>query len=315
MKLRNSRRKRIIKYADTNKKGIEIAPYYKPLLPKSAYDIMIVDVFDTKELRRRAKADPLIDDTSQIEPVDLVGDASDIERLVGNAGLKEEIAFIVSSHNFEHLPNPIKFLRGCSAILQPGGVVSMAVPDGRACFDFFRMPTRLSDWLAAYHEDRKQPSAEVIFDARSQQSMYMKRGKLRPACGIGRDAPKNFIASQTLAADYDNYLHAKLNPEMYQDSHCSVFFPETIELMLRDLLYLGIIDLEIIEITHTKGHEFMIHLRKPLKPNSETEADFYRKRGQLLKRITKELGAAPYQWTRLLMRPDRIFRRLISEIR
>lgn len=315
MRLRPPRIKRILKYADLTQKGIEVAPYYKPLVSKAEHDVLIIDVFDTEELRRRGQADPLIDDTSRIEPVDMVGDASDIERLVTDAGYAGKIGYIVSSHNFEHLPNPIKFLRGCSAILKPGGVVSMAVPDGRACFDFFRMPTRLSDWLAAYHEDRRQPSAETLFDALSLQSMYFKRGKLRPACTIGRDAPKRFVASHRLAETYDTYLQAKAGPTEYQDAHCSVFFPETAELMLRDLKFLGLLDLEIIEISKSKGHEFIIHLRKPETASTETEADFYARRDALMFRVSHNLGAAPYHWSRMLTRPDRLLRRLVSAIR
>ncbi|MFN4058166.1 MAG: methyltransferase domain-containing protein [Roseinatronobacter sp.] len=315
MRLRSPRIKRILKHADLTQKGIEVAPYYKPLVSKAKHDVLIIDVFETDELRRRAEADPLIEDTSRIEPVDLVGDASDIERLVTDAGHAGQIAYIVSSHNFEHLPNPIKFLRGCSAILKPGGVVSMAVPDGRACFDFYRMPTRLSDWLAAYHEDRRQPSAETLFDALSLQSMYLKRGKLRPACGIGRDSPRRFIANHKLAETYDLYKQVKADPGGYRDAHCSVFFPETVELMLRDLNFLGLLDLEIIEVSKSKGHEFIIHLRKPKTPSSEPEKAFYTRRDALMARITQNLGAAPYHWTRLLMRPDRLIRRLVSLMR
>jgi hypothetical protein len=74
MKIKSSRLQNILKYADTRKKGIEVAPYYKPIVSKKDGDVLIIDVFDTDELRRRAEIDPLITDTSKIEPVDLVGD-------------------------------------------------------------------------------------------------------------------------------------------------------------------------------------------------------------------------------------------------
>ena len=38
----------------------------------------------------------------------------------------------------------------------------MAIPDRRACFDYFRPLTRLSDWIQAFVEDRSRPSSAQI---------------------------------------------------------------------------------------------------------------------------------------------------------
>lgn len=310
------RKQQLIKHCRLDGKGIEVAPYFKPILRKSEADILIIDVFDTEELRRRAAADPLIDDAMipNIEPVDFVGDASNIEALVGGAGLAGQIDFVLSSHNFEHLPNPVKFLRGCQAILRPGGVISMAVPDGRACFDFYRMPTRLADWLDAYEEDRTMPAPATVFDGRAVQSMVRKRSGLRPAAKLGLDSPSRFVPNRDLAEVYAAYLQSRAEPGTYHDAHCTVFFPETAELMLRDLRFLGLIDLEIIEITPTRGNEFVIHLRKPEVPSRPSDDEFYALRDRLLARIPPQMGAAPYHWSRLLLRPDRLLIRLLRMI-
>lgn len=48
------RHDRILKYADLESFGIEIAPFYNPLVPKAdGRNVLILDVFETAELRRR----------------------------------------------------------------------------------------------------------------------------------------------------------------------------------------------------------------------------------------------------------------------
>jgi SAM-dependent methyltransferase len=135
-----SRLSQLLAHVDATKTGIEVAPYFNPAVPKATYPkVLTLDVFDTATLKERAAEDPQIysEKIALIEDVDLVGDASSIGALVSAKGLAGKIGYIVSSHNFEHLPNPIRFLRGCSEVLEPGGVLSMAVPDARACFDIF----------------------------------------------------------------------------------------------------------------------------------------------------------------------------------
>ncbi|MFM7442912.1 MAG: methyltransferase domain-containing protein, partial [Tabrizicola sp.] len=157
----------LLKYVDPSSPGIEVAPYFNPAVAKrDGYPVLTLDVFDTQALRANATKDPHIPASriGEIEDVDIVADACGIGDAIARLGRTGQFQYIVSSHNFEHLPNPIRFLQGCSVALAPGGVLSMAVPDGRACLDHFRMPTRLADWLSAYHRGLDQPSPESIFD-------------------------------------------------------------------------------------------------------------------------------------------------------
>lgn len=289
----------LLKYIDRSSVGIEVAPYFNPALPKAKGNkVLILDVFDTETLRGYAAKDPLIPPTRvmEIEDVDIVGDASSIAEMLATKQLSGQIGFVISSHNFEHLPNPIKFLRGCSAVLKPGGMLSMAVPDNRACFDHFRMPTRLSEWLAAYHGNFTQPSAEAIFDLAANKSHFMIRGMAYPSCNIDRDAAEDFVLAGDITTAYSEYLERLNGPFAYFDTHCTVMFPQTLELMLRDLKHLGLCDLEIVEVSATYGHEFFVHLRKPLIAASDAtpSSDYKIKRAELLRTISENLGAAPY---------------------
>ncbi len=292
-----SRVDKILKFANLDGKGIEVAPYFNPAVPKrSGRDILIMDVFDTETLREGAKNDSLIPDEriEEIEEVDLVGDASRIGEVITKAGLSGQIDYIVSSHNFEHLPNPILFLQGVHDALKPGGILSMAVPDCRSSFDHFRFPSRLADWLAAYHEDRRQPSPETVFDGKINKAMFIRNGKAEPGCDIDADDPAGFEPKKNLVKAYQEYKARKADPGDYRDAHCNLFFPESLELLLTDLQKLGLINLEIAEISRTRGVEFYVHLRKPEGPLDLPDDAFFARRKALLTKVSRNLGAAPF---------------------
>src|SRR5580658_539233 len=138
---RMDRREQILKHITKRQRGIEIGPWFAPLAAKrDGYNCLSFDVFDTETLRKNAEGDPFVDSScvSSIEGVDIVGSSTEICDIIAARGELSTFDYIVSSHNLEHLPNPIRFLQGCHKVLKPGGYLSMAVPDKRACFDYFR---------------------------------------------------------------------------------------------------------------------------------------------------------------------------------
>ncbi len=288
------------KYLELDQPGIEVAPYFNPIVPKrDGHPVMILDVFDTERLRENAAKDVYISDegAAKIEPVDLVGDASSIAQLAKSKTDFQEVQFVVSSHNFEHLPNPIKFLVGCGEILRPGGVLSMVVPDCRCCFDHFRYPTRLSEWLQAFVEDRNQPNAETVFENSQVFANIIKDGESVTSVGIRHAGAEDFLPAENLTACFDNYLQNKEDLGPYQDAHVSTFFGPSLELILRDLYFLGVIDLELIEVSETIGHEFFVHLRKAPERNIDVSA-FYERRAQLLRDVQAGIGHGGFRQSR-----------------
>jgi SAM-dependent methyltransferase len=302
----------ILKFVDKKQLGIEVAPYFRPLLPKaSGANVLVLDIFDAPKLREMAKSDPhlLNEWVADIEDVDVVGDASSIGEYVSARGLEGRVSYIVSSHNFEHLPNPIKFLQGCSSSLKDGGVLSMAVPDCRACFDHFRAPTRLVDWLQAFHSGSSQPSAETIFDFEANDSAYISDGKPTVGCDIASGDLESFILQGNLRTAYQTYLERSKKDSDYKDAHCTVMFPETLELLLRDCRQLGLVDLDILEISQTHGLEFYVHLKKIDKPNTLNDDEYWSQRQAILKKINLNIGSAPY----LMRKESRSFNTLVQK--
>lgn len=285
-----SRQKRILKGISKASKGLEIAPYHAPLAAKrDGYNCHILDVFDTDQLRRNAEADPLIPESSRalIEAVDYVGSATDLEKLIP-AGEYGTFDYVLSSHNFEHLANPISFLRGVEKLLKPGGRLTMAVPDARACFDYYRPNTMLGEWLDAYLEDRHRPSQRQLFDYRSYMSVREKKGHVEYAFHPGV-APSHVRVEGDLAGAFDKWRESRPDGP-YEDAHCTVMTPASLRLLIEECRLLGLIDLEAEEITGTTGCEFIVRLVRPPTPSTSRPSaeNIKRLRTELLREVARE---------------------------
>lgn len=271
-------------------KGLEIAPWFNPLVSKAeGYNVKIADVLTAQELLASAEGNDTINPDSYglIEEIDFVGSATEL----GSVVPKDEhgsFDYIYSSHNFEHLPNPIKFLQACEALLKPGGRLIMIVPDGRLCFDHFRPPTTTSEWLEAYREDRKKPTEKQIFDSRYVLS--------REACGamfkpVNHQTPPELHRLQFDPAVLWEQWQQTTPESPYQDAHCTVMTPSSLRLMLQDCQYLGLSSLQIEDVKEPMGIEFMVVMRKPAHEvrvmNAEDYADV---RLELLHRVWKDQG-------------------------
>ena len=290
----------ILKYVRKSDEGIEVSPYHSPLVSRSnGYRSISLDIFDAAELRRRAAAEPGIPDAhvGRIEEVDLQGSAVDIAELVAARFGGKRFDYVVSSHNLEHLPDPIRFLQGCEKVLTDGGVLSLAVPDRRYCFDFFRPVTELSEWLDAFHEKRKRPTAGQIFRGESLRSNLDGSGAWHPLLAIIPTPEENV---ESAYADWRSSMQDGAIPE-YIDIHCSAFTPASLELMLADLRFLGLIHFETLEISRPNGCEFYVHLRHSGGGCAvDDPVAHYRERARIMRRAATEAGQNPSIRTRIL---------------
>jgi SAM-dependent methyltransferase len=287
------RRDRLTRLISREQIGIEIGPYFNPATPKRlGYNCLVLDVLDASALRDMATADPYVPDEAvvNIEEVDIIGAATSIATLIAEKHPLQTFDYIISSHNFEHLPNPILFLQGCEQVLRRGGVISMAIPDRRTCFDFFRPHTVLADFLEAYFRRRDRPTAAQLFTQSSLRSWYVRDNQQLTGCSL-HDDPANFWPMEILEDAFAGWKQMEAQPdEVYRDTHCWTFTPASFELLLSDLRFLGLITLEIAEVTEIIGNEFFVTLKKPIPNDSEliSKAVFYERRRRLLHRINDE---------------------------
>jgi FkbM family methyltransferase len=286
------RRERITRFITPQQKGIEIGPYFQPLAPKRlGYNCLVVDVFDAATLRQRALDDPhlpnqIIDD---IEEVDLLGSSSAIAELVEAKHRLGTFDYIISSHSFEHLPDPIRFLQGCSKVLRPGGILSMALPDRRTCFDHFRPHSTLAGLLDAYFAARDRPTLAQVFEQASLRCSFGAQQALGFALD---DDPAQIVPLTWLSEAFAQWQSLRTQPDAYHDVHCWTFTPASFELIVRDLIFLKLISWNVLEISETVGAEFYVQLRNRPEPEAdELAADrFYQWRREILFRVNDEMA-------------------------
>lgn len=289
------RRQQVLKHVDLDHIGIEIGPWHSPLAPKAqGYKCLVMDVFDTETLRRRAAADPSIPNEllGRIEDVDLVGTTDMLAELARREGLEGQIDYVISSHNIEHLPDPISFFKHCAAILRPGGYVSMAIPDRRGCFDFFRPPTVPSAWIDAHLQRRVRPTEAQVFEVATMGSAYDRGTSSSAGFEPDTELPDRLVPPTHLKAAFATWLQRiESGTDDYQDAHCWVFTPSSFELLVRECRLLGMIPLDLQEVSGASG-EIFAHLRKPtadgLMPDDVT---YLADRASLMHRIVNEAGS------------------------
>lgn len=284
------------RFVQAGELGLEIGPYFNPIVPKAeGFHVLAMDVVDAATLRNRAAADPHIPQAAvgRIEDVDIVCNACDLGEAVRQRGLEGRLGYVVSSHNFEHLADPIRFLQSCSSALKPGGHLTMAIPDHRACFDHFRSPTRLADWLGAYRQALRQPSPEMLFDYGSNCHLPMLPLQPDKVGKVPGSASREQAFLTPLREAYRRCFSAPDADRPYEDAHCSVLFAELFDVLLHDLRQLGLVELEPARPSRTAGHEFFVHLRKPHRATPLPNEDrFQAERERLLLRM-KAAAARP----------------------
>lgn len=306
-----TRADKILKFVDKGARGIEVGPYFNPLVPKAAgWDVLVLDVFRTEQLRETARKDPNIppERVSEIEDVDLVGPAHKLSELLDRKGAPQgALDFVVSSHNFEHLPDPIRFLQAVSTVLRPGGVLSMAVPDHRYCFDVLRPASTVGDMIEAYVEARERPSARQEFDAATLVASYVLPGQISNYFGdivSERDVVVVADISAAFARWQDRASGAATD---YRDAHCWLLTPARFGAILNDLRLTGLITLEILEISQPDGLEFYVHLRRPENASSSPPlARSEALRPQLEEALAGQYATAKGRLYRLLGRAPRL---------
>jgi SAM-dependent methyltransferase len=236
---------------DKRSLGLEIGPSHCPVAAKrEGFNVRVLDHLDAAGLRAKY-ADHGVD-VAAIEEVDYVWSGQPLADLVGGV----RFAWIIASHVIEHVPDLVGFLNSCADILTPDGLLSLAIPDKRYCFDCQRESTalgRVIDVALAKPTNHSPGTAAEYFlkvCRKGDQIAWGEGhvGELRPVHGLGD-------ALQAMARVREGH---------YYDLHEWVFTPESFRTIISDLRDLRMIELEEQCFHSTRGHEFFVTLRKPV---------------------------------------------------
>lgn len=234
-------------------RGLEIGPGYNPLLPKSeGFLVETVDYTDQAGLRAKYDGNPHVD-IQKIEPVDYVLDGT--KTIWEAIGQPAAFSYIVASHVIEHTPDLLGFLKSCEILLAPGGVLLLAVPDKRNCFDVLQALTSTGAVLQAHIDRRNRPSPGAIFDDVAYNAV--REG----AIGWTADDRRSlafFASIETAASVYEIALTAS----DYRDVHVWRFVPSSFRLIVHDLYEIGATSLCEDRFFSSVGNEFYITLSR-----------------------------------------------------
>lgn len=230
--------------------GLEIGPLHRGIAPKrDGYQTFILDHGSKESLELKYSASTRVD-ASLIEEVDYIWEGQSYVELVG----EKKFDYVIASHVIEHTPDLIGFLKNCSEILNTNGVVSLVVPDMRYCFDYFRMPTDISNVIDAHLQKRTLHTEGSLVSSTLNSS---RNGKNH----IWKLAESN---NYRLATHYDGVRRQKKkfnDSNEYFDMHAWCFTYSSFRLMIMDLNALDYLPFKVIGHFPTSGCEFYISLQ------------------------------------------------------
>jgi len=229
--------------------GLEIGPSHSPIAPKIAgFNVKVLDHLSDEALLKNYVGHGVC--LENIEHVDYIWNGEPFADLVGGEHVFD---WIIASHVIEHTPCLITFIQNCETILKESGVLSLAIPDKRYCFDLYREKTSLSSVLDAFRERRKihSPGTAAEYFLR----VVAKNGKIswsQDTAGETRFLHRLSDAKQA--------MERIENDGAFLDLHSWVFTPYSFRLLIEELHQLGCIRLRERCFFDTEGCEFYVTL-------------------------------------------------------
>jgi len=217
-----SRASRLLSFCDSQGVGLEIGPLCSPLVTRDAYPLVkYADYACRDDLIAASSGNPAVC-PSGIPHIDYICPSIDDIYCIS-----EQLNFVVASHVIEHVPDFFGWLNAISSMLLDGGLLILAVPDRRYCFDYFRTESTFGDVMEAFWMRRRKPSARQVLDAFS-----LARHNDSPSSW---HSPPNSDCRHVFSLDVAFELGRQAAVESsYIDCHCWVFtyesFLELIEL-------------------------------------------------------------------------------------
>lgn len=264
----------LLKYARRDEIGLEIGPSHNPIAKKSdGFNVKIIDHLNKNGLIDKYKNDASVD-VGAIEEVDYVWSGGSFANMVRQPN---GFSWIIASHVIEHVPDLVSFLRDCEQVMKKGGVLALAIPDKRYCFDRFRSLTSLGAVIDAHHANLNKPTPGTVLDFFLN---YARQG--------GRDGwSAHSIGSIEFAFD-DRAVEMMRRAEQgdYVDVHSWCFTPSSFRLLIHDLKQLGLISIAEVDFVNVMGSEFFVFLG--INDSTHRVVD----RMRLLHDVEKELALA-----------------------
>ena len=189
-----------------------------------------------------------------------------VDIVVGPSGIRDAVGsrrfnYVLASHVIENIPNPLEWFNEIYGFMEPGGILSLAIPDKRYCSDRLRGLTTAVDRIGAWLQKTTRPTPVQILDALSNEVKHdgniTWRENIDPHDLTHACHPREALRIAVEALDSNEY----------RDVNCWVFTPRSFCNLLRRLSVFRFFPLNfyVANFHYSVGHEFFIQLQKPEK--------------------------------------------------
>jgi hypothetical protein len=176
-------------------------------------------------------------------------------RAVCRIGWQRKFDWIIASHVIEHTPCLITFLQDCESILTREGVLALAVPDKRFCFDVLRQKSGLGKVIDTFR------SGDTIHTVGTAAEYYLNVAALSGRIGWAHGDQGSYSFVHSL--DDAKAAIARIDERKeFIDLHNWVFTPHSFRLLIHDLGLLSYTSLRETTFWPTEGLEFFIALSR-----------------------------------------------------
>lgn len=247
------RREKILQHVRRDGIGIEVGPSHNPVAPKrEGFRVHVIDHASREQLIEKYAAHGV--NLENIEEVDFVWNGESYAELTGQHHFYD---WIISSHTIEHSPDLIGFLNDCSHVLKDEGVLTLAIPDKRYCFDCFRPITGLAKVVDAH------VSKACIHSAGSVAEYFLNVVANEDRIGWQSSSVGSNYRWIHSTQDALDHMRAVTVERAYVDVHAWCFVPHSFRLLMQDLFALGLIDLQEVDFSSDDGcTEFYVVLSR-----------------------------------------------------
>ena len=248
--------------------GLEVGPLHRPMVQRDEGDVSYVDVLDREGLLEHYANDPHVPD-DDIPEIDfhLIEDG-ETRSLVEATKAGAPFDWVMASHVIEHVPDLVGWLAEVAEIVKDGGLLVLAIPDKRYCFDAHRPPTTVGELLAANHAGDVRPSIRAVYDHFSSAVDYN-------AVELWRGNAPTY-ASRIHSVEEAHRHVAETIGGKYVDCHVWLFTPDSFLYQMRELRQSRLSSWVVEELVPTPLNdiEFRVRMRRiPRDADPVAEAD------------------------------------------
>lgn len=233
--------------------GLEIGPLASPIVRKDEGPIFYLDYASTDALKSKSSTDPSVNVANVVE-IDFCLEQGSLAQVAMPAAPYQ---YVVASHVFEHVPNPIRWLEQVCNLLAPDGVVSLAIPDRRYTYDFYRASTTVAQLLSYHKDELTRPSAFQLYDH------YLNVAKVDTLLAWSQDF-RSITPDRYNSDEVADLLCDQSAGGRYVDCHCTVWTAEHFLTIFSQIQRLRSLPLEVSELhLPARGsNEFIVQLRR-----------------------------------------------------